>query len=180
MGLAEQLQQDLKDAMRAKQEPRLTTIRSLRAAIKSEADAKRSRELDAAIKRYAQEQGIAMGEVKIEDLPPLPETEPLSEAEIQLLIGREVKKRQDAVEAYRKADREEAAAAEEAEMAVLRGYLPQQLSADELRPLVQAVIQEVGATSKADLKKVMPVVMSRYKERADGRMLNQLVQELLG
>lgn len=180
MGLAEQLQQDLKDAMRAKQEPRLTTIRSLRAAIKSEADAKRSRELDAAIKRYAQEQGIAMGEVKIEDLPPLPETEPLSEAEIQLLIGREVKKRQDAVEAYRKADREEAAAAEEAEMAVLRGYLPQQLSADELRPLVQAVIQEVGATSKADLKKVMPVVMSRYKERADGRTLNQLVQELLG
>lgn len=180
MSLAEQLQQDLKDAMRAKEEPRLTTIRSLRAAIKSETDAKRSRELDAAIKRYAKERGVSLSEVKIEDLPPLPETEPLSESEIQQLIGREVKKRQDALDAYRKAGREDAAAAEEAEMAVLRGYLPQQISAEELRPLIQAVIQEVGATSKADLKKVMPVVMSRYKERADGRTLNQLVQELLG
>lgn len=180
MALAEQLQQDLKDAMRAKEEPRLTTIRSLRAAIKSEADAKRSRELDAAIKQAAQERGVPVSAIKIEELPPLPETAPLSDVEIQQLIGREIKKRQDAVDAYRKAGRDEAAAAEEAEMAVLRGYLPQQLSADELRPLIQAVIQEVGATSKADLKKVMPVVMSRYKERADGRTLNQLVQELLG
>lgn len=180
MGLSEQLQQDLKDAMRAKEEPRLTTIRSLRAAIKSEADAKRSRELDAAIKRHAQERGIALSEARIDDLPQLPEVAPLSEAEMQQIVGREVKKRQDAIDAYRKAGREEAAAAEEAEIAVLRAYLPQQMSADELRPLIQDVIREVGATSKADLKKVMPVVMSRYKERADGRMLNQLVQELLG
>lgn len=180
MGLAEQLQQDLKDAMRAKQEPRLTTIRSLRAALKSEADAKRGRELDAALKQYAKQHSLATGEVRIEDLPALPEAEPLTEAEMQQIVGREVKKRQDAIAAYRKADREEAAAAEEAEIAVLRAYLPQQLSADELRPLIQELIQEVGATSKADLKKVMPVVMSRYKERADGRTLNQLVQELLG
>ena len=166
--------------MRAKDEPRLTTIRSLRAAIKSEADAKRSRELDAALKRYAQEQGVPLSQARIDDLPALPEVEPLSEAEMQQIIGREVKKRQDAVEAYQKAARADAAAAEEAEIAVLRTYLPQQLSAEELRPLIQNVIQEVGATSKADLKKVMPAVMSRYKDRADGRTLNQLVQELLG
>ncbi len=176
MGLIEQLQQDLKDAMRAKEEVRLMTIRSLRAAIKNEEVAKRSRERNAVLERLAKERGVKAEEIAASELP---EGEPLTEAEIQQVISREVKKRQDAIEAYRKVGREDAAAAEEAEMTVLKAYLPQQMSAEELRPLIQAVIQEVGASSKADLKKVMPVVMSRYKDRADGRTLNQLVQELL-
>lgn len=172
MGLAEQLQQDLKDAMRSKEEPRLTTIRSLRAALKQEADAKRLRALES----LAREQGVEMKDLDLNNLPTI---EPLTEAEMQQLINREVKKRQDAAEAYRKAGRAEAAAAEDAEMAVLKSYLPAQMSADELRPLIRNIVQEVGATSKADLKKVMPVVMTRYKDRADGRLLNQLVQESL-
>ena len=172
MSLAEQLQQDLKDAMRSKEEPRLTTIRSLRAALKQESDAKRLRTLES----LARARGVEMKDLDLDNLPTI---EPLSEAEMQQLINREVKKRQDAAEAYRKAGRDEAAAAEEAEMAVLKSYLPAQLTADELRPLVQNIVQEVGATSKADLKKVMPVVMARYKDRADGRLLNQLVQEAL-
>lgn len=177
MTLTEQLQNDLKDAMRAKEEPRLTTIRSLRAALKNEELTKRARERTAVLERLAKERGVSTDAI---DAGELPVGEPLTEAEMQQVISREVKKRQDAAEAYRKVGREDAAASEEAEIGVLRVYLPKQLSADELRPLVSGIIQEVGATSKADLKKVMPVVMSRYKDRADGRTLNQLVQELLG
>lgn len=176
MGLNEQLQDDLKAAMRSKEEPRLTTIRSLRAALKNEEMSKRARERTAVLERLAQERGVPTDQIPASDLPA---GEPLTEAEMQQVISREVKKRQDAIDMFRKVGREDAAAGEEAEMMILRAYLPKQLSADELRPLVQAVITEVGATSKADLKKVMPVVMSRYKDRADGRTLNQLVQELL-
>lgn len=162
--------------MRSKEEPRLTTIRSLIAAIKNEEVAKRSRERSAALKRLAQERGVRPDDIPTSDLP---KGEPLTEAEMRQVVNREVKQRQDAAESYRAAGRADAMASEEAEIAVLRSYLPQQMSVEQLRPLIQGVIQEVGATSKADLKKVMPLVMQRYKDQADGRTLNQLVQELL-
>lgn len=177
MGLVEQLQQDVKDAMRSKEEPRLTTIRSLRAAIKNEEVAKRAQQRTKVLQQLAKERGVNIDAIDAQDLP---EGEPLTDAEMLQVVSREVKKRQDAAEAYRKVGREDAAGAEEAEIAILKVYLPQQMGADELRPLIKGIIEEVGATSKADLKKVMPVVMSRYKDRAEGRVLNQLVQELLG
>lgn len=177
MDLLEQLQNDLKDAMRSKEEPRLTTIRSLRSALQNEEMSKRAGERSAALQRLARERGVQPDAIPAADLPA---GEPLTEAERLQVVSREIKKRQDAAESYRKVGRAEAAADEEAEIAVLRQYMPAQLSADELRPLVQGVIDELGASGKADLKRVMPVVMSRYKDRADGRTLNQLVQELLG
>ncbi|HEY0738562.1 MAG TPA: GatB/YqeY domain-containing protein [Herpetosiphonaceae bacterium] len=176
MTLLQQLQQDLKEAMRSKEEPRLTTIRSLIAAIKNEESAKRARERTAVLNQLAKERGVPTEEIPSSDLP---EGQPLTDDEMLKIVNREVKQRQDAAEAFRNAGRAEQQAAEEAEIAVLKAYLPQQMSADELRPLIQEVIGEVGATSKADMKKVMPVVMQRYKDRADGRTLNQLVQELL-
>jgi uncharacterized protein len=176
MTLLQQLQQDLKEAMRSKEEPRLTTIRSLISAIKNEESAKRAKQRTEVLNRLAQERGVKLEEIPSSDLP---EGEPLTDEEMLKVVSREVKQRQDAAEAYRKGDRAESAAAEEAEIAVLKAYLPQQMSADELRPLVQALIQELGASSKADMKKVMPAVLQRYKDRADGRTLNQLVQELL-
>lgn len=176
MTLLQQLQQDLKDAMRSKEEPRLTTIRSLIAAIKNEESAKRARERTTVLNRLAQERRVKPEEIPSSDLP---EGQPLTDEEMRKIVNREVKQRQDAAEAYRGGGREEQAAAEEAEILVLKAYLPQQMSADELRPLIQEVIGEVGAIGKADMKKVMPVVMQRYKDRADGRTLNQLVQELL-
>lgn len=177
MSIGEQLQNDLKDAMRSREEPRLTTIRSLRAAIKNEEVNKRAKERNEAMQRLVRERNI-----KPEDVDPadLPAGEPLTDAETMQVIRSEIKKRQDSVEVYRGAGRADAAAAEEAEIEVLRAYLPQQMTADELRPLIQAVIAEVGASSKADMKKVMPVVMSRYRDRAEGRTINQVVQELLG
>jgi hypothetical protein len=172
MTLMDQLQADLKAALRAREEPRLTTIRSVIAAVKNEAVTQRG----AAAKRIAKERGVTLEDLAADDLP---SDTVLDDAIIMDVINREVKKRQDSVDTYRQVNRADAAAAEEAEIAVLRQYLPTQLSAEDLRPLVQQVIDEVGATSKADLKKVMPVVMSRYRDRADGRTLNQLVQELL-
>jgi uncharacterized protein len=177
MNLIEQIGADLKDAMRAREEPRLTTIRSLRAAIKNEEVAKRTRERSAVVQRLAKERGVRPDTIEVSELP---EGEPLSDAELMQVIRSEIKRRQDAAESYRNVGRDDAAAAEETEMAVLKAYLPQQLSADELRPLIQAVIAEVGASGKGDMKKVMPVVMSRYRDRADGRTINQVVQELLG
>lgn len=177
MGLREQLQDDLKDAMRARDTTRMTTIRSLRAAITNEEVNRRSKVRSQALQRLASERGVKLDDIGADELP---EVEQLGDAELLQLVRTEIKKRNESAEAYRGGGRDEAAALEEAEIAVLQHYLPRQLSADELRPLVAEVISEVGASGKGDLKKVMPVVMSRYRDSADGRTLNQLVQELLG
>jgi uncharacterized protein YqeY len=172
MGLREQLQIDLKQAMRAKDQARLTAIRTLMAAIKNEEVARRG----TARKRFAQERGVKVEDINVGDLPA--DTE-LSDADIRQVISREIKKRQESVEIYRQAGRVDAANAEEVEIAFLQSYLPQQLSAEELRPMVQAIVDEAGATSRAELGKVMPLVMSRLKDRADGRLLNQIVRDIL-
>lgn len=177
MGLVERLQDDLKDAMRARDATRMTTIRTLRAAITNQEVSKRSQERSKALQRLAQERGVPPEAIGTDELP---QVAPLAEAELLQIVRTEIKKRQESAEAYRGGGREESAAQEEAEIGVLQQYLPRQLGVDELRPLVAEIITEVGASGKGDLKKVMPVVMSRYRDSADGRTLNQLVQELLG
>ncbi len=172
MALDEQLQNDMKAAMRSKDTLRLNTIRLLRSTLQAERGAKRQRALDA----FVTQRGVSLDGIPANELPP---AEPLTEAEMQQVLAREAKKRQDSVEIYTKGGRQDLADQEQAELAVLQSYLPARLGVDEVRPMVQAIITEVGATSKADMKKVMPVVMSRLRDKADGRMLNQLVGELL-
>jgi uncharacterized protein YqeY len=102
---------------------------------------------------------------------------------MQQVVAREVKKRQDSIEAYRKAGREDLATDEETEAALLRNYLPAQMERDEARARVGEIIAEIRGGGPplglADMKRVMPVVMERLRDRADGRTLNQLVRELL-
>jgi uncharacterized protein YqeY len=176
MSLTDQLRNDLKDAMRAKDQPRMTTIRMLLAALKYEETAKRQRTLDGIV----QARGMALQEIPEAELPAI---EPLTDAEMQQVAAREVKKRQDSIEAYRKAGREDLASAEEAEAGVLRAYLPAQMERDEARARVGEIIAQIRgdgpALRPADMKRVMPVVMERLRDRADGRTLNQLVRELL-
>ncbi|MGB9751880.1 GatB/YqeY domain-containing protein [Roseiflexus castenholzii] len=62
---------------------------------------------------------------------------------------------------------------------MLQAYLPQQLSEEELRPLVKAIIDEIGAAGPADMGRVMPVLMQRLKGRADGRLISQMARDLL-
>jgi uncharacterized protein YqeY len=98
--------------------------------------------------------------------------------ELQVL-QRERKRRVEAAEAFRGAGREEQAAAEEAELAVLEEFMPRQLSEEEVEEIVDDVIAEVGATSMRDLGRVMADVMPQVAGRADGSTVSQLVREKL-
>ena len=95
------------------------------------------------------------------------------------VISKEVKMRKDSVEEFKKGGREDLVAKTEAEIAVLMPYLPQQLSEDEIRSLVQAAVEQVGASSPKDMGKVMGVLMPKVKGRADGQLVNTIVKEAL-
>jgi len=103
----------------------------------------------------------------------------LDDAEALAIVRKEVKKRQDSVEAFEKGGRPEMAASEKAEIEILNAYLPQQLSAAELEVLVKDAIAEAGATSKKDMGAVMKLVNAKSAGRADGRTLSAEVQKHL-
>ena len=91
----------------------------------------------------------------------------LTDDEVLAVLMKEVKMRQDSVEEFQKA------------IAILKKYLPEALSDDELKAIVAEVIAAVGATSPKDMGKVMPAVMAKTKGRADGKRINVMVRELL-
>lgn len=100
------------------------------------------------------------------------------EEEIAVLAAA-AKKRQESIDAYRQAGREDLAQKEEQELALIRSYLPKQLSREELLNIIDAAIAQSGAKTVHDLGKVMPIVMQQVKGRADGREVNALVRERL-
>jgi uncharacterized protein YqeY len=103
----------------------------------------------------------------------------LEEAAVLAIIQKEIKTRKDAVEEARHANRPDIVAATEAEIVVLQAYLPQAMSADELKELVEAAIADAGATSPADMGKVMKLLMSRVAGRAPGDQVSAAVRQLL-
>ncbi len=103
----------------------------------------------------------------------------LEESEAEAVLMRSVKSRQDSESQYRDAGRPELADKEAAEVGVIQRYLPEQLSDDEARTVIQGVIAEVGATSKKDMGAVMKSVMASHKGRIDGRTVQRIVGELL-
>jgi len=104
---------------------------------------------------------------------------PLEEQEVLDVLNREVKQRKDSLQEFEKAGREDLAETLKAEIVILMEYMPQQLSDEEVKAIVQQTIQEVGASSKADMGKVMSALMPKVKGRADGKVVNQFVQQLL-
>jgi uncharacterized protein YqeY len=104
---------------------------------------------------------------------------PLSDAEVEEILQRQAKQRRDSIDAYRAGGRDDLAAKEEAELAILVSYLPQPLTTDELRELARTAIAEVGASGPRDMGKVMPIVMARAGARADGKAVSAAVRELL-
>jgi uncharacterized protein len=104
---------------------------------------------------------------------------PLSEEEELQVLQRERKRRVEAAEAFRSGGREEQAAAEDFELEVLEEFMPEPLSEDEIEEIVDDVIAEVGATSMADLGRVMADVMPQIAGRADGSQVSQIVREKL-
>jgi uncharacterized protein YqeY len=103
----------------------------------------------------------------------------LSEEDIQKTITTLCKQRIEAIDLYRKGGREDLAQKEEAELAVLKRYLPQQLSEEEVKSLIQACIAESGAHGIQDLGKVMKLVMPKVAGRSDGKRVNELAKGLL-
>lgn len=95
------------------------------------------------------------------------------------VLRRERKRRLDAATAYRDADRPELAGPEEAEAELIASYLPAELSADELREIVRAAVEESGAESARDMGAVMKAAMPRVAGRADGKRVSAMVQEAL-
>jgi uncharacterized protein len=104
---------------------------------------------------------------------------PLSDDEELQVLQRERKRRQEAIEAYRAADRSARADREEQELEVLEEFMPEPLSDDAVEQIVDDAIAEVGATSLRDLGRVMADVMPQIAGRADGSVVSQLVREKL-
>lgn len=146
MGLKDRLQQDLKEALRNRDERRKAVIRMALAAIQM-AEADHGGELD--------------------------------EPSLIAVLQKEVKRRQETIEELRGTSRTDRLADEEAELAILESYLPKMLSREEIAAEARAVIAQVGATGPRDMGAVMQALMPRMKGRADGRLVNEVVRELL-
>ena len=106
-------------------------------------------------------------------------TEALSNAEFTEVVQKQVKMRKDSVAEYEKAGRKELVEKEQKEIDVLKAYLPEQLSEDKIKEIVQTAIQESGAKTKAEVGKVMKAAMPKLKGKADGKTVNQIAASLL-
>ncbi|MDM5315840.1 GatB/YqeY domain-containing protein [Fictibacillus sp. b24] len=146
MSLLNDLNQDMKQAMKDKNKQKLSVIRMLKASLQNEA-IKLGRELN-------------------------------EEEELTVLV-REMKQRKDSLQEFEKAGRDDLVAGLQDEIAVLTPYLPKQLTEEELQEIVAQTISETGAASKADMGKVMGALMPKVKGKADGGLVNRIVQQQL-
>jgi uncharacterized protein YqeY len=103
----------------------------------------------------------------------------LDDTDILGIITKEARQRRESIEAFKQGNRQDLVAQEEAELAILQQYLPQQMSRDEIIVEARRVIEEVGALGAGDKGKVMPKLIAQLKGRADGREINTVVTELL-
>lgn len=103
----------------------------------------------------------------------------LTDEDVLTVLTRELKQRKDSLQEFEKADREDLVEKTKREIEIVQHYLPEQLSEEDIRELVSETIQEVGASSKADMGKVMSAIMPKVKGRADGKIVNKIVQETL-
>jgi uncharacterized protein YqeY len=164
MALREQIQADLTEAMRNREETRKSALRMLISAI-------RNAEIRTPPAGASDEQLAEMAK-----LPPLV----LADDEVLSVIQKQLKQRRDSIEQFEKAKRTDLADKERAEAEILEVYLPQQAGAEEIEAAAQKVIAETGASGPRDMGKVMPVLTKQFAGRADGRLINETVRRLLG
>lgn len=103
----------------------------------------------------------------------------LDDAEATTLLQREVKRRVDSIDQFRNANRDDLVAREEAQLAILKRFLPAELSDEELTSIIAAVVADLGATSPKEMGRVMPVAIERVGGRADGRRISAAVKAAL-
>ena len=153
MTLSERIEKDYIAAYKAKDQLTLDVLRLLKTAAKN---------LLVELKRPAGSPGST-----------------LSDAEMLDVLLRQSKQRQDSIEQYRNAGREDLAEREAAELRVLQGYLPKPVSGDEVPGIVDAAVREAGAQSMKDMGRVMNAIMAQYKGRIDGKALSAAVKARL-
>ena len=146
MALKEQINEDMKTAMRARDSERLATIRLLMAALKQ-------KEVDERIV--------------------------LDDAAVIGIVDKLIKQRKDSIEAFRKAERQDLADKEEAEMKVLQGYLPARMSAQEVSDAVRALVASLGASGPGDMGKVMAAAKAQLAGKADMGQVSAAVKAAL-
>ncbi len=146
MSLQERLSEDLKDAMRRKDEIRRSTIRFIRAAVQNQ-------EID---KRRA-----------------------LDDDEIIGVLSSLVRQHQESITEFKKADRQDLVEKEEAELRIIREYMPEQIPEEKLAELVREAISQTGASGPGDMGKVMGLLMPQVRGRADGAQVSSVVRQLL-
>jgi uncharacterized protein len=104
---------------------------------------------------------------------------PVEDSEVLDILSREIKQRKDSLQEFDKAGRDDLAKDVAAEIEIISVYLPQQLTEEEIKVIVQQTIQETGASSKAEMGKLMSALMPKVKGLADDKLVNQLVQQFL-
>ena len=149
MTLSQRVDEDVKQAMRAKDATKLGALRMLKAALKYAAIAKSGSEAA------------------------------LTDAEVAQVVRKQVKQRQDSIESFEKGGRPELVAKEKEELSILNAYLPQAMGTDELAKIVRETITEIGATSKGQMGAVMKALQAKVAGRADGKTLSAEVQNQL-
>lgn len=149
MALEEQIMAEMKDAMKAKNEGVLRSLRAIKAEIiKAKTDPGAGGNID--------------------------------EATEQKFLQKMMKQRRDSLEIFEKQGREDLAAKEKEEMAVIEKFLPKQMNEAEIKDAVAKIITETGASSAADMGKVMGVASKQLAGKADGKTISSIVKELLG
>jgi uncharacterized protein YqeY len=152
MGLRDDINESLKTAMKAGDKRRVSTLRLVGAAIK-----------DRDIQGRTQGRDSGVGDAQIVEL-----------------LAKMVKQRQESLEIYEKAGRDDLAGQEREEIAIIQGFMPKQLSDDEVKSAVAAVIKDVGATSIKDMGKVMAALKSRHSGQMDFGKAGAVVKALIG
>lgn len=152
MGLRERFNTELKEAMKAKEQKRLSTIRLILAGLK---------ERDIANRTEASREGV-------------------SDDEILVLLAKMVKQREESAAAYDAGGRPELAQSERGEIDIIRNFMPRQLSVDEAKAAIEKAVAETGAASLKDMGKVMGLLKERFSGQIDFAKAGAALKEVLG
>lgn len=190
MSLREQLAEDLKESMRNREAVRRTVIRNIMTSITEAEQRKRVALVDEALKKHNFQRAShamtpqEMGEyesaiARILEAEQVEARSQLDDAEVLAIVQKLVKQRQDSIEEAEKAGRDDIVASEREELPFLEAYLPRQLTREEIEAEARAAIEAAGASGMRDMGKVMGPLMERLKGQADGKLVSQVVRELL-
>lgn len=162
MSLKQTIEKDTKDALKAKDELLLLVLRGISAAF-------HNKEIDKRTKASKEEK----------DIEKLKELSKLTDEEVIEVLMSEVKKRKESIEEFKKGGRNDLVEKEQKELKILKKYLPEQMSEEQIQEQAKKAIEETSATGPQDTGKVMAVLMPKLKGKAEGKLVSKAVNDLL-